>query len=185
MSGNNSASGLCFARSLVSPFFCSSVLFDFLLLVHSEMIGKCDSTYTALAQEPSLDPPSYFPGASTPDLQASTSGAPYPITTNQLAISHTSTPIKSVYHIDTSAVVPPHVLGPSVSADPGPSIARLFGLEGSAAEGTGAGQARPNAVFKTKSGSIDVDLHVRGGERAVILVESTYDAVKVAIVSSA
>ncbi|KAM0753547.1 hypothetical protein T439DRAFT_377731 [Meredithblackwellia eburnea MCA 4105] len=107
-----------------------------------------------------------------------------PQPTNALAITHKHTGIKGVYCIDTSVIIPSHLL------DPVPPS--LWSVITSAISGSGGREeeekVRLNAAFTTEHGrEIDLILHVKGGGRANIRVERKGhgEPVRVAVASLA
>ena len=114
------------------------------------------------APYPPMTPPSFI----QPSTALSTfHPLPAPSATNHLAITHKHTAIRGTYCIDTSIVVPTHLLDPV----PNSLWTVLAGALG--AGGDSAPRERPNAAFATDMGQIDLVLHVRGGGRASINVE--------------
>ncbi|KAK4703242.1 hypothetical protein P7C70_g2975, partial [Phenoliferia sp. Uapishka_3] len=129
------------------------------------------------APYPPIAPPSFLPTSSAIQLTPFTPSIPAPSATNHLAITHKHTAIRGSYHIDTSIIIPPHLV------DNVPSS--IWSVLTSAITGEGPeSRERPNALFVTDSGQIDLVLYIRGGGRANVRVEQKGggDRVRVAIV---
>ncbi|KAF7981304.1 hypothetical protein HWV62_34231 [Athelia sp. TMB] len=108
--------------------------------------------------EAANSPPAYDGPRSPPRaaLQPSASTSA-PVAGNHISVIHSSTPIEGTYTIDTSAA-------PMPFGDFFPS--------GSASDSSTSPAESANAVFKTESGNIEIDLRVKGGKKAEIQVQT-------------